>query len=277
MLISPHVQTFFELNYNLDGKNEKVLVIKCHDCPEYNKNFYDHHKCICCFFKTLKKYQTDKFSYISFEKFNNLIKNEKLIPFIDYLKKIKKIKNVIQNIQKIKDKNCNFKGFKCKFFPKNDMYDIVSKGLYYNPILFYNNLQAKLNFIYVKKNEIDLVCENCIEDLNTEVIKLIKLLDGFELFKEYKNYQKNSLTTRKPFEFYEMILTNNYQLLKNNDASNDEDLNEIGQRIDLYEVGEYKLFEISIFNQIDETEKKYIANLSFESELDKSFFEEPGR
>ncbi|MFX0073083.1 MAG: hypothetical protein ACFFAO_18550, partial [Candidatus Hermodarchaeota archaeon] len=234
MLISPHIQTFFELNYNLEGKNEKILVIKCQDCPESNKNFYDHHKCICCFFKTLKKHKTDKFSFISFEKFNDLIESENITPFIKYLKKLNKIKNTIQNIQKIKDKNCKFKGFKCKFFPNKDFYDVISKGLYYNPILFYNNLQAKLDFINEKKNELDPVCKNCIEDINDEIIKLIRLLDGFELFKEYISFQRNSFTTRKPFEFYEMILKNNYQWLKNDEALGDEDLKEIGQKIDLY-------------------------------------------
>ncbi|MFX0073082.1 MAG: hypothetical protein ACFFAO_18545, partial [Candidatus Hermodarchaeota archaeon] len=38
--------------------------------------------------------------------------------------------------------------------------------------------------------------------------------------------------------------------------------------------GRYELFQISIINPMEETEKKYIVNLSFESDLDKDFFED---
>ncbi|TFG08750.1 MAG: hypothetical protein EU539_01495 [Promethearchaeota archaeon] len=274
MSISPHVKTSFQSKVSLDGKQEKILVIKCENCPEVDKNFFVTKKCISCFFETLDKHKTIKFNYISSEKIEDVIKFDQISIFINYLNKLNKLRTLNQKVEKLRNSKCRYKNGKCKVFSPTLAIFRVSRELYFNPILFYKNLEKRINLIKLKKNELNSVCKRCVEEIEKNLKKEFDLLKDLDLFKEFRKFKNISINHLAPPSFYESLLTYNYQWLEKEPSFPIISSNQNKDIIDIYQIGNYGLFQISILKVDEEDEKKYLIDLSFDSTLEKNFFKE---
>ena len=274
MLINLKQNTHIQFRQNLEGNNEKFLIFECEKCSHFATEFFENKNCVSCFLKNLYKNRNKKFSYISISKFENLIEYGKILYFLEYFKEIKKIIKINSHIEELKKKNCKFKEFECKIFPNDILHLRDNKEFYYDPILFYNFIQNKLKFINKseKKYLFDVICKNCYIYIKNSIERILTLMSRLKIiqeFNEFKNIHKN---LQERFSFYEFILDKNYLWSRKKLNFKATNLAKNQELVEIYHIGKYELFQVSIFNILDESEKRYEVKLSFESESEKLYF-----
>ena len=274
MIINLKQNTHIQFRQNLEGSYEKFLIFECERCSQFATEFFENKNCVFCFLKNLYKNRNKKFSYASINKFENLIEHDKILLFLEYFKEIRKIIKIYNRIEELKKKSCKFKDFECKIFPnyRSNLRD--GKELFYNPILFYNFIQNKLKFIneIEKKHLFDVLCQNCFIFIKKSIERILNLMSRLKIiqeFNEFKNIYKNS---RESSSFYEYILDKNYLWTKKKLNFKAINLGQNLEVVEIYYIGKYELFQVSIFNILDESEKRYEVNLYFESESEKLYF-----
>ncbi|MFX1395111.1 MAG: ATPase, T2SS/T4P/T4SS family [Promethearchaeota archaeon] len=264
-------KTTFYIRENLEGKSEKILKINCNDCSEIKKDFYNNINCKYCFLENIYKNKNEKFKFILIECKDILVESRNIVSIFNYFKKLNRIKTIYQKIVNYKTKKCRFKGFKCKIFPNYDKIFKLDDNCYYNPVLFYSIIREKFNIIKKKRIK-DSICQNCYNYLKDQMESILRIFKNMNFIKEFDNFKSNKNLVQKISDFYDFLLIRDYPLIKTEQSResfilvNNEDL------IEIYEIGKYKLFQISIFNIIDEAEKKYDVKLSWNSLADKTFF-----
>ncbi|MFX1257794.1 MAG: ATPase, T2SS/T4P/T4SS family [Promethearchaeota archaeon] len=256
---------------SLNVKNENSLIIECINCSEITKELHYNENCVLCFLENLYYNKNKTFKYISIEAFDNLIESKQILFFLEYFKKLKKIKHLYQKIENFKLKKCIFKGFKCKIFPNYLSFFKIEDKYYYDPLLLYNIIQKKIRNIN-NKHIIDSICQNCIDYLKNLIKLILRILDNLTIIKQFNDFQTKDDFSQRYRSFYDFLFSRNYQLggKKKHEPFNGKKHDDL---IEIYNVGKNDLFQISIFNIIDEAEKKYEVELSFSSIADKIYFE----
>lgn len=261
-----------QIQENLEGKKENILIIECNNCLELKKDLYKNEKCLSCFLKNLYYYKNKSFKCVSIEAQNNLIEYNKIICFLDYFKKLKKIKKIWLKIENIREKKCIYKDFRCKLFPKFYSDFKIKKNDYYNPILLYDIIIKKLHFIK-EKTVFDQYCANCFNYIKSSIQYSLGILNELTIIKDFNNCKTNNYSFRKSFNYYEALFSKTYLLPEKQQLIKKSYLNKKEQLIDAYIIGKYELFQVSIFEILDEVEKIYRINLSFESIAQEDYFD----
>lgn len=263
--------TAFQIRENLEGKSEKILKINCNNCSEIKKDFLNNINCKSCFLESLYNNINEKFNFISIDSLNTLIDSKNITLILDYFKGLKKIKTVYQKIETFKKKKCRFQDFKCKVFPDYESFFNIDEKCYYNPVLLYSLIQKK-SIIIKKKILIDSTCRKCFNYIRSLVEYIQKILNNLKIIEEFNNFENSTILTQKISNFYEFLLIKDYPLTEKKKASKQFTIKKNEELIEVYEIGKYKLFQISIFNVINEAEKKYDVKLSFNLLADKIYF-----
>jgi len=267
-------KTYFQINQNLDGKKEKILIIECKSCFYSFDNFFNNEECIICFLKTLYTNRKQKVNSVSIELYENFFENRDIKFFLDYFNKLKKIKKSYEAIKIIKEKECPFQGIKCKVFTNFDFFFEINDNTFINPILFYDKIRQ---FFEVLGNKIDNrtdVCEKCIIHIKFSIETILEELNKLEIISKFQKFQQIENTLQNKINFFKYIFFSNYQ----SDDKQKLSLNLLEnfkkkEIIQNYTIGKDNLFLISIYKIDNEIESLYEVNLNFNSLAEKSYFE----
>jgi flagellar protein FlaI len=213
-----------------------------------------------------------KIQQISIQKLAKLIDYNKYVFFSEYFNKLKIIKKIIQNISETREKRCNFKDFKCKLNLTEKGLFQFSSGFYFNPLLLYDEIHCRLDYLKSIEIPLDIICENCLDKLKNEYCSLFSILNDLTLFQEYQIYKKSNEKSNNASKFYELLLFNYISNNKRKDSPIHNEIDSNDRVIDSYTVGKYNVFQILIFQVNKEPEKKYIIKLSFDSTSERTFF-----
>ena len=260
----------FQIRENLEGKNEKILKIECVNCSEIKKDLWNNIQCLSCLFRNLYYNKDEKFEFISLGSFGNLIDNRKILFLFEYFKKIKRIKVLLKKIEKLKKDKCKFKEFNCKTFSNYKSFFNIDEIHYYNPISLYLDIQERVEFI---KNItlIDSYCQSCYQYILNSFELILKVLNDLKIVNEYINFEGGNDLSTNISDFYQYLFIGNYFLNKKKKHSKLFSIRSKEEIIEVYKIGKYKLFQISIFNVIGEAEKKYDVKLAYLSLSEKVF------
>ena len=274
MMMKVNRKVNFQHRTNLEGKNERILNISCKECSEVKENFFKSHICTSCFLKNLNENRNKKFHSISIEKLDTLIETKEIKLFFEYFKKLKKLKKLYSRIENLKNNKCKFKEFKCNLFQDYSSFFRIDEEFYYNPILFYNFIQVKK--LQTKKNEkkckIHPPCQNCFNFINSTFEYMLNLIKHLEIIKNFDQFQTSNNFLQEISNFYEYLLSKHYKWTEKTPLIERRKSKDTEELLELYKIGEYKLFQVLIYNVLDETEKNYEVNLSLRSEPDKVYF-----
>lgn len=267
-------KTYFQINQNLDGKKEKILIIECKSCFYSFDNFFNNEECIICFLKTLFSNRKVKINSVSIELFENFFENRDIKFFLDYFNKLKKIKKSYKAINIIKEKECPFQGIKCKIFTNFDSFFEINDNTFINPILFYDKIRQFFDFLGNKIDNRTDVCEKCIIHIKFSIETILEELNKLEIISKFQKFQKIENTPQNKINFFKYVFFSNYQ----SDDKQKLSLNLLENLkkkdiIQNYTIGKDNLFLISLYKIDNEIESLYEVNLNFNSLAEKTYFE----
>ena len=273
MLIDVNHNTEIQFRESFEGKSERILKIRCYKCPETEKSINDGMKCVSCLLGTLYQYKNHKFELISIESFDILIDSNKVKFILEYFKKLKSIRKIFKYIENLKAKKCSYKDFKCRIFPDFQKFFKIKENTYYNPVLLYVNVQKKLSLIKSKGSN-DIICQNCYNYIINSFNNIIRILSDIDLPCDLKNFEETDDLNNKITNFYKSRLFGDYFLMEYERSSQTLNVKQHREIVEVYEIGEYNLFQILIYEVNNENEKKYKVKLSFETSSDEIYFKE---
>ena len=274
MMMKVNKKASFQQRINLEGKNERILRISCKECSNVNASFFKSHICISCFLKNLIENKNKKFHSISIEKLDSLINAKEIESLFEYFKKLKKFKKLYNGIKDVKSATCKFKEFKCKVFHDFSTFFRIDEELYHNPIQFYIFIKTKEKELREKEKngKIESSCRACFDHINKIIDYVLSLLKQLEIIKKFDEFQTADKDLLEISNFYEFLLSKHYNWIEISPLMEKKKSEENRELLELYHIGEYNLFHVSIYNVLDEPEKKYHVNLSLKSESEKAFF-----
>ncbi|MBY9016742.1 MAG: type II/IV secretion system ATPase subunit [Candidatus Lokiarchaeota archaeon] len=263
--------THFQVKNALDDKEEKTLIINCSVCSnlEEGRNFTS--ECISCLFKNLylNKNSIDKTT--SVKRRENLIKYSQLSYILSFFTKISFIKKnwkKIDNIGKIK---CKYQEFNCRIGTLYNFPFSTDTSPIYEPISLFNYILDKINEL--KGPEIiNFDCQKCIRKVLTLLENILDVLNKLDIIQKYKKFSTKNNSVNCIIDFYNYIVFEtpivsiNNEFTKNSFITSGSDLNET------YNIGKNKIFQILIFDVINEYEKHYVVKFSFQSSGEEDFF-----
>jgi len=263
--------THFQVKNILDDKEEKTLIINCSICSnlEEGRNFTS--ECIYCVLKNLylNKNRIDKTT--SVKRRENLIEYSQLSYILSFFNKISSIKKnwkKIDNIGKIK---CKYQEFNCRIRTLYNFPFSTDTSPIYEPISIFNYIIDKINEL--KGPEvINFDCQKCIKKVLTLLENILDVLDKLDIIQKYKKFSTKNKSADCIIDFYNYIVFEtpiasiNNKFTKNSFITSGSDLNET------YSIGKNKIFQILIFDVINEYEKHYVVKFSFQSSGEEDFF-----
>jgi len=271
MVIDVNRNTEIQFRESFEGKNKRILKIRCNECPETERSARNSMKCVSCLLKTLYHYKNHKFELISIESFDRLIDYNKVKFILEYFKKLKSIRKIFRQIENLKAKKCNYKDFKCRIFPDFQKFFKIKENTYYNPVLMYTIVQEKLKLIKSKGSN-DNICQNCYNYIINSFNFIYRILSNINFLSDFENFEETDDLFKRMSNFYQSQLFGNYFFIEHKRSSKLLKNRQNEEIIDVYEIGEFKLFQISIYDVINENEKKYEGKLSFKSSSDEIYF-----
>jgi len=264
--------TSIQINENVFGKKEKILIIKCRKCQESEKDLLKNKICLSCFLKNLFLNKNEKLKHISIGSYDKLIDFEQFSILIDYFNKSQKIKSIIQEIQNIKKNKCKFNGFKCRVLPDLSSVFSFDEDFYSDPIKLYTSIQERLRIIKNRK-ETDVICQKCFNYVRKSFEKAIKILKELSIIKEFNNFKNRVNIIGENSKFYEYLLSKIYQIHEIGDKTKDFNISKEEILIKKYLIGHSELFQVSIYNILNESQNKYFVKLAFKSISEEEYFE----
>lgn len=263
--------THFQVKNILDDKEEKTLIINCSICSnlEEGRNFTS--ECIYCVLNNLylNKNRIDKTT--SVKRRENLIEYSQLSYILSFFNKISSIKKnwkKIDNIGKIK---CKYQEFNCRIRTLYNFPFSTDTSPIYEPISIFNYIIDKINEL--KGPEvINFDCQKCIKKVLTLLENILDVLDKLDIIQKYKKFSTKNKSADCIIDFYNYIVFEtpiasiNNKFTKNSFIISGSDLNET------YSIGKNKIFQILIFDVINEYEKHYVVKFSFQSSGEEDFF-----
>ncbi|TFG14545.1 MAG: hypothetical protein EU535_03220 [Promethearchaeota archaeon] len=274
MIINLKQNTHIQLRQNLDSKKEKILIYECQNCSQLKTDFFKNRNCIFCFLKNLYINRNKKLSSLSINKLENLIENNIILLFFDYFKQIRKINKIFVHIEDFKANKCKLKDFECKIFPNHFISLRSDKKLFYDPILLYDFIQNNLKFINENEKRciIDVNCHKCVIFIKDSFERILNLINHLKIIREFNEFKSINKDIRETASFYKYILDRNAIWAKETSRFKTADSGDNLELLEIYYIGKYELFQVSIFEILDQSEKKYEVNLSLNSESERLYF-----
>ena len=254
---------------DFDDTKENTLIIDCNNCLERENNFTANENCLACFFNCVYFHKNRRINHVLFNSKEYEIKFSQVGFFLEYYQKIKNIKKLTNKLETIRKKCCIYGEFGCKFLVKTGFINDVDHK---DPINLYISLTKEVSLVENYK-VYDSNCIECLKEIINLLNKMIYLLDKIQIISDYKNRTAKNNFLLKPLEFYESIFKETFLMNESGNAkkicSSSKQEEEI---IDVYEVGKDQFYQITIYKIREEYEKKYAAEIFFQSVSDKSFY-----
>ena len=252
-----------------DGTKRSILIIDCNNCQEKKNNFTVTKNCLVCFFNCVYFYNNRRISNVLFNSQEYEIKFSQVGLFLEYYHKIKDIKKLTKKFETIRKKYCIYDEFGCKVFLKTEFINDLD---YKDPISLYVSLVKDISLVE-SYNIYDSNCIDCLKEINNLLKMIIGLLDKIQIISNFKNRNAKNNFLLKPLEFYQSLFTETF-LMKESEKTKtiSSKIKQKEDIIDVYEVGKDQLFQITIYNVREEYEKRYTAEIFFESVSYKSLY-----
>lgn len=257
--------SYFQEKENLTEKKEVILIIDCKKCLAKEENLIGNKHCLYCLFYNLFLYKDRKFDLISILSSDLLIQSHQFEPFLDYYKKLKKINKIIKKFINVRSVKCSFEEFRCNHFHNFSRVYRIREFEYYDPIFIYKTfLEVNSDFKKTElKNPICQKCQNYVENLLED---LLKIFNNLELIKEFKSFKnKNS-------NFYEFLLATPFDLPNKTQEYRKLPLKENYVLLATYNIGNYESFQTWIHQLPCENEKLYSIKLILEEDDEEDYF-----
>ncbi len=255
----------------LDGKKEKILIVNCSNCSylEESRNFTS--ECVYCVLKILylNKNSIDKST--SVKRRENLIEYNQFSSILDFFNKISSIKRIWKKIDNIGKIKCKYQEFNCSIGSLyNSPFTIETRPIY-EPVSVLSYLLDKINKL--KGTEvINFDCQKCIRNVLTLLENILDIFNKLDVIHKFKKFSTEDNSADCTINFYNQIvfetpltsITNKFT--KNFSITSGSDL------IETYKIGENRIFQILIFDVINEYEKHYVVKFSLQSSGEEDFF-----
>ncbi len=258
----------FQVKDALDDKKEKILIINCSNCSnlEEGRNFTS--ECIYCVLKNLylNKNSIDKTT--SVKKHENLIKYNQLSPILGFFNKISSIKKIWKKIDNIRKIKCKYQEFNCRIGTLYNFPFSTDTSPIYEPISIFNSILDKINELKVTE-VINFDCQKCIKKVLTLLENILDVLNKLDIIQKYKQFstENNSVINFYNLTIFETpIASITNKFTKNSFITSGSDL------IETYSIEKNDIFQILIFDVINEYEKHYVVKFSFQSIGEEDFF-----
>jgi len=258
----------FQVKDALDDKAEKILIINCSTCSNLEKGRNFTSECIYCVLKNLylNKNSIDKTT--SVKRRENLIKYNQLSSILGFFNKISSIKKIWKKIDNIRKIKCKYQEFNCRIGTLSNFPFSTDTNTIYEPISIFNSILDKINELKVTE-VINFDCQKCIRKVLTLLENILDVLNKLDIIQKYKQFstKNNSVINfynHTVFETPIASMTNKFT--KNSFITSRSDL------IETYSIEKSKIFQILIFDVINEYEKHYLVKFSFQSSGEEDFF-----
>jgi len=257
--------SYFQEKENLTEKKETILIIDCKKCLEKEENLIRNKHCLYCLFYNLFLYKDRKFDLISILYSDHLIQSHQFEPFLDYYKKLKKINKIIKKFINVRRVKCSFEEFRCNLFHNFSRVYRIREFEYYDPIFIYKTfLKVNSDFKETElKNPVCQKCQNYVENLLEDLLKIFNNLELIKEFKIFKNKNSN---------FYEFLLASPFDLPNKTQEYRKLPPKENYLLLATYNIGNYENFQIWIHQLPCENEKLYSIKLILEEDEDEDYF-----
>lgn len=257
--------SYFQEKENLTGKKESDLIIECKKCTEKELNSLTSENCLPCFLYHLYINKTRKFNRIVISKNDIAVEYHQFKIILNYFKCLNKIKKNIFKLRNIRKQKCRFTEFKCDLFQKiSNLYDI-QEYKYYNPIFVYNLFSFLLSEIKETKLS-NSICQDC----QIYIKNLLKA--SIDIFEEFSVIKKFTLE-KDPDKILSEILFSNPLQLKEITGRSLKIRPKDNKILTTYNIGKYKLFQISLYQTYGENENFYQIKLNLKDGLRKEYLE----
>ncbi|MHA1458185.1 MAG: ATPase, T2SS/T4P/T4SS family [Promethearchaeota archaeon] len=255
----------------LDGKKEKKLIVNCSNCSylEESRNFTS--ECIYCVLKILylNKNSIDKTTSVI--RRENLIEYNQFSSILDFFNKISSIKRIWKKIDNIGKIKCKYQEFNCSIGSLYNFPFSTETRPIYEPVSVLSYLLDKINKL--KRTEvINFDCQKCIRDVLILLENILDIFNKLDIIHKFKKFSTEDSSADCTINFYNQIvfetpltsITNKFT--KNFSITSGSDL------IETYKIGENRIFQILIFDVINEYEKHYVVKFSLQSSGEENFF-----
>ncbi len=263
--------SYFQVKERLNSKEERIFTVDCSECSDFIENKFIHDKCISCGLKGLYLRRNKDFKNSLMKIRESIIKPSQIILFLNYFKKLKYIKNIWRKIESIGKNNCLYQEFNCKIESINNTFLSFNDNLIFDPISVFNLISEKIGDIVAHKY-FSIECQKCSRKIVNLLEVLLSSLNKLQVIQYYKEFLENHHFSKDLFTFYENYIFSLPLGSKRNQVIDKTLKISPGELIESYTIGEHQIFQISIFDVINEYEKKYSVDYAFKSSVDENYF-----
>jgi len=263
--------SYFQVNDALDDKKEKILIINCSICSslEDGRNF--SRECIYCVLKNLylNKNRIDKTT--SVKGHDHQIEYDQFSSILDFFNKINSIKKIWKKIDNIGKVKCKYQEFNCRIGSLYNFPFSTDNSPIYEPILIFNSILDKMNEL--KGIEvISYDCQKCIRKVLSLLESILDVFNKLDIIQKYKKFSTKNNGTNCIIDFYNHIVFGTPIASITKNFTNNSFIKSRSDLIETYSIEKNEIFQILIFDVINEYEKHYVVKFSFQSSGEEDFF-----
>jgi len=190
-------------------------------------------------------------------------------PILGFFNKIGSIKKIWKKIDTIGRIKCKYQEFNCRI---GTLYLFsTDTSPIFEPISIFTSILDKINEL--KGIEvINFDCQKCIRNVLTLLENILDILNKLDIIQKYKQFSTKNNRADCIIDFY------NYTIFETPIASiitkftKDPFYTSESDIIETYSIEKNEIFQILIFNIINEYEKHYVVKFSFQSSGEEDLF-----
>jgi len=261
----------FQIKGALDDKEEKRLIINCSNCSNFEEGRSFTSECIYCVLKILYLNKSSIDKTTSVKRRDNLIEYNQLSSILGFFNKISSIKKIWKKIDNIGKIKCKYQEFNCRIGTLYNFPFSTETSPIYEPISVLGYLLDKIKEL--KGTEvINFDCQKCTRKVLTLLENILDIFNKLDIIQKFKKFSTKDSSADCIINFYNHIefetpltsITNKFA--ENSIITSGSDL------IETYKIGNNKVFQILIFDVINEYEKHYVVKFSSQSPGEENFF-----
>ena len=261
----------FHVKDALDDKEDKTLIINCFDCSNLDEGRNFTSECIYCALKNLYLNKNNIDKTTSVKRRENLIEYSQISSILDFFNKISSLKKIWKKIDNIGNIKCKFQEFNCRIRTLHNFPFSTDTNPIYEPISIFNYILDKINEI--KGTEvINFDCQKCIKKVLTILENILDVFNKLDIIHKYKKFSIKNNSDDCIIDFYNYIVFETPIASINNNFPKNSFITSCSDLIETYGIGKNKIFQILIFDVINEYEKNYVVKFSFQSSGEEDFF-----
>jgi type IV secretory pathway ATPase VirB11/archaellum biosynthesis ATPase len=261
----------FQVKDTLDDKEEKTLIINCSLCSflEEGRNFTS--ECINCVIKNIYLNKSSIKKTTSVKRSENFIEYYQISSILGFFNKTSSIRKIWKKIENIGNIKCKYQEFNCRIETLfNSPFSTINNPIY-EPISIFNYILNKINE-FKEAEVINFDCQKCGKKVLSLLENVLDVLNKLDIINKYKKFSFNNNSADSIMNFYNHIIFETPLTSITNQLTNNSFIESGSDVIETYSIGKEKIFQILIFDVINEYEKHYVVKFSFQSSGEEDFF-----